>query len=139
DSGRQVEDRPAGLAALEAGALMKLVDSLVSRFLKYDLSHTDVVKWVAFARQVLAVVMVSVILIAGLSAFLSIKQAEGLLHDSLHAQGRAIAESAAKAAFVPLTLEDDRSLASLVDVYRSVPALGKLSIVDAEGKTRQEL
>ncbi|MDE2237863.1 MAG: hypothetical protein KGK30_08235, partial [Elusimicrobia bacterium] len=86
---------------------MRIFDAAIPRLLRYDLSRDDVIKWVLFTRQMLAVVLVSVVLTAGLSAALSIRQTQSVLEASLKAQARATAQSVAKAAFVPLTLEDD--------------------------------
>lgn len=118
---------------------MKIVDSVVSAVFRFDPSHSDVVKWVAFARQVLVLVVISVVFIAGLSAFLSIKQAQSLLYESLTSQSRAVAEALARASFVPLTLEDDRSLSALMDSYKPVEHLGRLAIQDSQGKTLREI
>lgn len=114
------------------------VDAATSSLLHYDLSRTDVVKWVYFARQVFVVILLSVVTIAGLSAFMSTKQAEGLLKDSLRSEARTLAEATARGALVPMILEDERSLAALVDSSRTVTHIGSLRIRDAAGRVRRE-
>lgn len=128
-------------AALRPGVRARLasaVDAATSTLLHYDLSRTDVVKWVYFARQVFLVILLSVVTIAGLSAFMSTKQAEGLLRDSLLSEARMLAETTARTAFVPLILEDERTLAALVDSSRTVTHIGSLRIRDAAGLVRRE-
>ncbi len=115
------------------------VDAALSRLLRYDLSRTDVVKWVYFARQLLAVMLITIVSVVGLSAYLSTRQAAVLLKDSLRREALAIAGAAARAAFVPLTLEDDRALAELVDSYRTVPRLDLLRVEGPDGRPRRVL
>lgn len=128
-------------AALTPGVRARLtaaVDVATSSLLHYDLSRTDIVKWVYFARQVFLVILLSVVTIAGLSAFMSIKQAGGLLRGSLESEARILAGATARAAFVPMVLEDERSLAALVDASRTVANVGSLRIRDAAGLVRRE-
>ena len=108
----------------------------LSKLLRYDLSRSDVVKWVDFARQTLGVTLLSLVSVAGISAALSIQQATRVLRRSLQLQGEAVAAAAARAAFVPLTLEDDHALARLRDAHRGVEHVGSLTIRDAAGKVR---
>ena len=119
--------------------ILGAVDSALSSLLRYDLSRTDLGKWVLFARQVLAILLLSVVTIAGLSAFLSTRQAKDLLQESLLNEAKAIAASVARAAFVPLTLEDEASLGRLVASFRPVERLGSLRILDAHGAVRASL
>lgn len=114
-------------------------DAYLSGVLRYDLSRQDVVKWVDFARQVLAILLVSVISIAGLSAVISTKQAEGLLLESLSAQGRAVADALARASFVPLALDDQATLRALIGSYEAVDNLSGIAILDAEGRALQRI
>ena len=118
---------------------LRRLDAGLSALLRFDLSRTDVVKWVLFARQLLLLLLLSVVTIAGLSAFLSTMQARDLLQSSLSSEGRAIGDAVARAAFVPLTLEDDVSLGELAGSYRSVPHLGLLRILDSSGTVRADL
>lgn len=78
-------------------------DRAASRVFRLDLSRTDMVKWVEFSRNLFVFLLVSVVTMAGLSAYSSTRLARALLQDSLDAEGRAIADAAAQAAFVPLT------------------------------------
>ena len=119
--------------------IARKIDGRLSSLLRYDLSRTDVVKWVFFARQLLMLLLLSVVGIAGLSADLSTRQARDLLEDSLGSESRAIANAIARAAFVPMALEDVDSLASLVDSYRMVGRMGSLRILDAGGAVRAAL
>ncbi|HEX4046199.1 MAG TPA: ATP-binding protein [Elusimicrobiota bacterium] len=121
------------------GGLLSRIDGALSALLRYDLSRKDVVKWVLFARQLLMVLLFSVVTIAGLSAYLSTRQAKDLLRASLASEARAIADSVARASFVPLTLDDDRELAALVDSYRSFERVGSLRVLDAGGVVRAAL
>lgn len=121
------------LKAGQAAPPASFLDAWLGSLLRYDLSRQDVVKWVDFARQVLAVILISVVSIAGLSAFISTKQAEGLLIESLSAQGRAIADALARSSFVPLTLDDQESLRSMVDSYQTVDNLSGITIFDIQG------
>ncbi|MBI3553023.1 MAG: hypothetical protein HY077_10960 [Elusimicrobia bacterium] len=111
----------------------------MSGLLRYDLSRQDVVKWVEFARQVFGVILVSIVTMAGVSAILSTKQAEGLLLDSLSAQGRAIADALARSVFVPLTLEDEKTLASLLNLYRDVGDVASVRILSPDGRVLHEV
>ncbi|HXT01655.1 MAG TPA: ATP-binding protein [Elusimicrobiota bacterium] len=115
------------------------LDAALSSFLRFDLSRTDVVKWVLFARQLLLLLLLSVVSIAGLSAVLSTMQARDLLQRSLDREGHAIGDAVARAAFVPLTLDDDVALSELVLSYRSVEELGSLRVLDERGAVRAEL
>ena len=112
------------------------LDAALSSLLRFDLSRTDVVKWVLFARQLLLLLLISVVSIAGLSAVLSTMQARELLQHSLENEGRAIGDAVARASFVPLTLEDDVTLAELAASYRTVEELGGLRVLDANGAVR---
>jgi len=116
--------------------LLKRLDAAMSSFLRFDLSRTDVVKWVLFARQLLLLLLLSVVSIAGLSAILSTMQARELLEHSLDREGRAVGDAVARAAFVPLTLDDDVALAELALAYRSVEDLGSLRVLDEHGALR---
>jgi signal transduction histidine kinase len=114
-------------------------DRLLSRLLRFDLTRTDVVKWVYFARQLMAVMLFAVVAIAGLSAYLSARQAADLLRNSARREALAIAGAAARRAFVPLTLDDDQALAALADSYRTVPRLAFLRVRGADGRVRARL
>ncbi|MDD5656708.1 MAG: ATP-binding protein, partial [Elusimicrobia bacterium] len=111
----------------------------LSALLRYDLSRVDVLKWVYFARQVFAVLVLSVVAMAGLSAYLSVLQAEDFMRDALKSEARAIAQAVARAAFVPLSLEDDEDLAALAASYRSVERIGRLRITDENGRARADV
>jgi signal transduction histidine kinase len=119
--------------------IMRALDARLSALLRYDLSRTDVVKWVLFARQILMFLLLSVVTIAGFSAYLSTRQAKDLLEASLTSEADAIAHAVARASFVPLMLDDDRALAWLVDSYRTVGRLGSLRVLDAGGADRAAL
>ena len=119
--------------------LSRVIEARLSALLRYDLSRTDVVKWVVFARQLLMVLLASVVTITGLSAYLSTRQAKDLLQASLASEAQAIADAVARASFVPLTLEDDRALSALVDSYRTLERLGSLRVVDSAGAIRAAL
>lgn len=114
-------------------------DRAASRVFRLDLSRTDMVKWVEFSRNLFVFLLVSVVTMAGLSAYSSTRLARALLQDSLDAEGRAIADAAAQAAFVPLTLEDSATLEALVESYRKVKHLGAIRIIDARGRVRARL
>ncbi|MBI3299173.1 MAG: hypothetical protein HYZ75_13475 [Elusimicrobia bacterium] len=102
-------------------------------------ARQDFAKWAAFAWKVSALILASVVSIAGLCAVVATRQAHGLLVESLAAQGRAIADALAKASFVPLTLDDRRALAELLESYRGVDNVAEVRIVDAGGRVLHEV
>jgi len=106
------------------------LDAAVSRALRYDLSRADVLTWFRFARNLFLLLLASVVTIAGLAGVMATRQAADLLDASLAAQGRAIAVAAARAAFVPLSLDDEAALATLLRSYRGTPDLASLRVLD---------
>lgn len=119
-------------AERKAAAVGRL-DRWLTALLRFDLSRRDVVKWVGFARSLFALMLVSIVLLAGFSATLATRQASGLLHDSLDLQGRAIAASLARSAFVPMTLENRAALEKLLAGQSEVPDLAGARVLDAGG------
>lgn len=115
---------------------VRLLDGVMSRALRYDQSRTDVLKWIGFARNLFLVLVVSVVTISGLAAFAASRQGRQLLESSLRAQGAAIAGAVGRAAFVPLSLEDDAALKRLLASYRGTPDLVSLAVFDAGGAVR---
>ncbi len=114
------------------------LDAVVSRTLRYDLGRADVLNWFRFARNLFLLLLVSVVTIAGLAGVMATRQATGLLEASLAAQGRAVATAAARAAFVPLSLEDEPAVATLVASYRGTPDLAYVRVLDPRRRRRAE-
>ncbi len=78
------------------------------------------IKWVRFAQRILAVLVVAVMLLGVVLTYLATAQARDLLEDSLAKRGRSTGRAAARAAFVPLMLEDSEALAVVVgDLFAS--------------------
>jgi signal transduction histidine kinase len=136
-----VEHHAAGRDGLEGHPLSRIggwVDAAVSKALRYDLSRQDVLTWFRFARNLFLLLLASVVTIAGLAGVMATRQAGGLLEASLAAQGRAIAVAAARAAFVPLSLDDDAALGVLAKSYAGTPDLAYLRILNGRRSRRAE-
>ncbi len=114
----------------------RLLDAVMSRTLRYDQSRTDVLNWIRFARNLFLVLFASVVTIAGLAGVAATRQGRLLLESSLRAQGEAVVAAVARAAFVPLSLEDDAALETLLASYGQTPDIVSLRVRDAGGKRR---
>jgi signal transduction histidine kinase len=139
-----MDHRDARHYPLEAGAVTGaqtrvagLVDSMLSRAFQLDLSRSDLVKWVSFARRLVLLFFASLVVVAGLLAYISTYQARDLLEESLERQGRAVARAVARAAFVPLTLEDDAALESVASSFHVDANIGFVRI-ETDGALRAE-
>jgi signal transduction histidine kinase len=90
--------------------------------------------WSAFGRRLtLAFGLLTVLLGAGMT-LLSALRARTLLELSLAQRGEAIADGAARASFVPLSLEDREALAYIAAGYEAQGSLASLRILDEHGK-----
>ncbi|MBI3298849.1 MAG: hypothetical protein HYZ75_11835 [Elusimicrobia bacterium] len=93
----------------------------------------EVIKWVAFGRRLMLTVCALILFVGvgltGLSAF----QMSGLVERSLRARGQTIAEAVARAAFVPLTLEDKQTLREIARQHLTQEDIVSLSILDPAG------
>lgn len=98
----------------------------------------EVLKWVAFGRRLLVGVSALFLLLGVGLTVLSTVQLGRLLEASLRARGRSAAVAAARAAFVPLSLEDGRTLRLLAAEFAVQPELAGLRVVDARGKVWAE-
>lgn len=115
-----------------------LLNTAVSKALRYDLSRADVLNWFRFARNLFLLLLASVVTIAGLAGVMATRQAHDLLQASLASQGRAIATAVARAAFVPLSLEDDTAVNQLLNTYRGTQDLAYLRVYDMRHVQRFE-
>ncbi len=116
----------------------RLLDAVMSRTLRYDQSRKDVLNWIRFARNLFLMLVVAVVTIGGLAGFAASRQGRQLLEASLRAQGEAVAAAVARASFVPLSLEDDAALETLLASYGGTPDIVSLRVRDARGRTRME-
>lgn len=93
----------------------------------------EVLKWVDFGRRLmLAFSMLVLVVGTGLTA-LSTVQLSRLLEESLVVRGRTVAAAAARAAFVPMSLEDRDALAGIAAEFAAHRDVATLRILDNEG------
>jgi signal transduction histidine kinase len=94
----------------------------------------EVLKWVDFGRRlVLSVALLLLLVGTGLTA-LSTLQLTRLLEESLLVRGRTVATAAARAAFVPMDLEDRQALAAIAAEFAGHREVAALRITDAAGE-----
>ncbi len=93
----------------------------------------DTLRWEAFARRLTLAFSLLTVLLGGGSTALSAYRMRVLLESSLAQRGEAVAAAAARAAFVPLSLEDRGALALVAFYYEGQPALASLRILDERG------
>ncbi|MDP3541518.1 MAG: ATP-binding protein [Elusimicrobiota bacterium] len=96
-------------------------------------STQEALRWEAFARRLMLLFSLLTVILGGGTTALSALRLRSLLETSLTQRGEAIAEAAARSAFVPLSLEDRDSLASIASYYEGQSALASLRILDDRG------
>lgn len=89
------------------------LDALWARLFLPQERGPEVIKWIDFGRRILLAVAGLVLLVGLGLTVVSTVQLSRLLEESLAARGRTIAMAVARAAFVPLSLEDRASLSAL--------------------------
>ncbi len=109
------------------------INRLLIRFLGYDASQPDVVKWVTFAKNLLLIFSLSVCSVWGFLTYGSITNMRRILNASLTAQGRALARTAAHAAFVPLSLRDEAALKRLLTYYEQDVDVVAIEVAEKNG------
>lgn len=91
-------------------------------------------RWAAFARRLmLAFAVLTVLLGAGLTG-LSALNTKTFLEANRIQRGQIIADMAARAAFVPMSLEDRRALGHLAASFNDQKFLASLRVVDPQGE-----
>jgi signal transduction histidine kinase len=93
---------------------------------------------VDFSRRVYGVIVALIIAVAGVSGLVSTRQSRDLLDRSLDIEGRAVADALARAAFVPLTLENRPTMQALAESYRGMEGVAAVRILDNKGALIQE-
>lgn len=93
----------------------------------------EALRWEAFARRLMLAFSLLTVLLGGGSTALSALRMRELLETSRAQRGQAIASAAARAAFVPLSLEDKDELARVASFYENQSALASLRILDDRG------
>ncbi|MBI2787580.1 MAG: hypothetical protein HYX59_02755 [Elusimicrobia bacterium] len=96
----------------------------------------EALRWEAFARRLMLAFSLLTVLLGGGSTALSALRMRELLETSRALRGQAIASAAARAAFVPLSLEDKGELARVASYYENQSALASLRILDERGVER---
>lgn len=94
----------------------------------------ETLRWAAFGRRLmLAFFLLTIVLGGGFTTLASIRM-KNLLELSLAQRGEAIAEAAARAAYVPLSLEDRAALVRLAFYYEGQASLAFLGVLDQDGR-----
>ncbi|MBI2387777.1 MAG: hypothetical protein HYV14_17465 [Elusimicrobia bacterium] len=93
----------------------------------------EALRWEAFARRLMLAFSLLTVLLGGGSTALSALRMRGLLEASRAQRGEVIASAAARAAYVPLSLEDKDELARVASYYEGQTALASLRILDERG------
>lgn len=93
----------------------------------------DALRWEAFARRLMLAFSLLTVLLGGGTTALSALRMRALLEGSLVRRGEAIASSAARAAFVPLSLEDRAELRLVASYHEGQAELASLRILDDRG------
>ncbi len=114
------------------------------RLLGFDSAEANVIKWVAFARNLLVVFVASVAGLWMILTYNSISTTHAVLTKSLSDKGHTIVSAEARAAFVPLSLKDGDRLKRVANFYIGEPDLAFLEVRDQGGPlvaefVRQEL
>lgn len=93
----------------------------------------EALRWESFARRLTLAFSILTVLLGGGMTALSALRMRALLESSLNQRGEAVASAAARAAFVPLSLEDREELARVASFYEGQTALASLRILDDRG------
>lgn len=96
-------------------------------------SSPEALGWEAFARRLMVVFAGLLLLVGGGSSALSALRLKALLQNSRTQRGQALAIATARAAFVPLSLEDRAELARVAAYYEGQSSLASLRIYDERG------
>lgn len=94
---------------------------------------SEALRWEAFATRLMLVFSLLTVLLGGGSTALSALRMKSLLENSRTQRGQALALATARAAFVPLSLEDRDELARVASYYEGQTSLASLRIVDDRG------
>ncbi|MCM2303351.1 MAG: ATP-binding protein [Elusimicrobia bacterium] len=97
------------------------------------LGTEEALRWEAFARRLMLAFSVLTVLLGGGTTALSALRMRVLLEHSRTQRGEAVASAAARAAFVPLSLEDREELGRVASYYEGQEALASLRILDDRG------
>lgn len=96
-------------------------------------SSEEAVRWAEFGRRLMiAISLFTVVLGGGMTALTAVRM-RTMLELALLQRGVTIVEAAARAAFVPLSLEDRAALARVVSYYEGQEALVSLRVLDERG------
>lgn len=112
---------------------MKALVRLTARLFGYDLSEPEMAKWAGFSANLLAVLIGSVLAVGSLVAYAATARTMRLLDAALKRRAASLAQFAARAAYVPMALEDREGLARLLQAYRDIPDLAYIRILGPEG------
>jgi signal transduction histidine kinase len=93
----------------------------------------EALRWEAFARRLMLAFSLLTVLLGGGATALSALRMRTVLISSRTQRGEAIASAAARAAYVPLSLEDRAELAQVASYYEGQKALASLRILDDKG------
>lgn len=93
----------------------------------------EALRWEAFARRLMLVFSLLTLLFGGGATAFSALRMRSLLESSLAQRGEAVATAAARAAFIPLSLEDRPELARVASFYEGQEALASLRVLDDRG------
>ena len=93
----------------------------------------EALRWEAFARRLMLAFAILTLLLGGGATALASLRMRALLEAALAKRGETVATAAARAAFVPLSLEDRSELASIASNYEGQGALASLRILDDRG------